>query len=466
MKPNKKASALTSVLTSDVTLPGGSPSALLTNEKLLEKLVSCRLLGEKTAYMDAMFIDTKIQELIPKCSPEFVANLVLKCRVEQKLRHTPIFMIVEMLQYEPHKKYVADLIPKVFTRLDMVTDFVAMYWAKNGRITIPHQAKKGIKVVLNNATEYQMGKYKMGGKEVKLPDVIKLVRPKAKSEAQSELFRKAVKGELATPDTWEVEISKNGNNAESWTRLIQENKLGGLAMFRNIANMRKVVVPKSVIEKGINTANTSMLLPLDFLKAATQNAEFERQIEDVMLKTFKDLPKLKGKTLLVVDVSGSMGSPLSLKSDFTRLDAAIALAMLAVNRCEEVVLVATAGIDIESEGKHVVIPYPMKGFGIAQQIKDTRNIIGRGGIFTRQCLEWCAKTVGTDYDRIIVISDSADCDRDNPVAKPFGKYNYIIDISSEALSVDYTFKSGKTVWTFAISGWSETFLDYIHRHEN
>lgn len=67
-----------------------------------------------------------------------------------------------------------------------------------------------------------------------------------------------------------------------------------------------------------------MLLPLDFLKTARMNPEFERDIEDSMLASYANLPKLPGKTLFIVDVSGSMSAPMSSKSDFTRYDAACA----------------------------------------------------------------------------------------------------------------------------------------------
>lgn len=58
-----------------------------------------------------------------------------------------------------------------------------------------------------------------------------------------------------------------------------------------------------------------MLLPLDFLKTARMNPEFERDIEDSMLASYANLPKLPGKTLFIVDVSGSMGAPMSSKSE-------------------------------------------------------------------------------------------------------------------------------------------------------
>ena len=37
-----------------------------------------------------------------------------------------------MCKYPEHKLFVADLLPKIITRADMLTDFLALYW-KDGK---------------------------------------------------------------------------------------------------------------------------------------------------------------------------------------------------------------------------------------------------------------------------------------------------------------------------------------------
>ena len=199
-------------------------------------------------------------------------------------------------------------------------------------------------------------------------------------------------------------------------------------------------------------------MPLDFLKANKMNPEFSRQIEDAMINSYANLPKLIGKTLFIVDVSGSMNSPMSAKSGFSRYDAACAMAMLAANQCEDYEIVCTAGNDSSRVGAHEHIPYPQKGFGIFKQISDTNRRIGYGGIFTRQCLEWWNdKFEGQKFDRIIVFSDSQDCDwPERRIPKPFGTYNYICDVSAHTKGVNY-----RGVWTAEISGFSEHFITFI-----
>lgn len=439
-------------------LAGGSGAlaARQSNVALLRRAVLANLLWEDIAYMDGVSVANEIKRLIPLCPAIDVYNIALEARLMQKLRHTPLFIAVEMCKYPEHKMFVQDLLPQIITRADMLTDFLALYW--NGKKKpICNQAKKGLAKAFHNFNEYKFAKYDRDA-TIKLRDVMFLCRPKPKNQYETELFKKVANRTLTPPETWEVLLSTGKDKKESWTKLITEGKIGGLAMLRNIANMRKASVDKKTIELGLEKLKSSMLMPLDFLKANRMNPEFSRQIEDAMINSYANLPKLKGKTLFIVDVSGSMEASMSAKSDFSRYDAACAMAMLATNQCEDYEIVCTAGNDCSLTGAHEHIPYPQKGFGIFKQIHSTNRRIGGGGIFTRQCLEWCNdKFKGQEFDRIIVFSDSQDCDLPaRRVPKPFGKHNYICDVSAHTKGVNY-----KGCWDAEISGFSEHFITYI-----
>ena len=439
-------------------LAGGSGAlaAKQSNTALLRRAVLANLLWEDVAYMDGMKVAEEIQRLIPLCPAIDVYNIALEARTMQKLRHTPLFIAVEMCKYPEHKMFVQDLLPQIITRADMLTDFLAIYW-KDGKKPIANQAKKGLAKAFHNFNEYKFAKYDRDA-AIKLRDVMFLCRPKPENQYEQDLFKKVADRTLATPETWEVLLSTGKDKKESWTKLITEGKIGGLAMLRNIANMRRANVDKKVINEGLEKLKSSMLMPLDFLKAFRMNPEFGRQIEDAMINSYANLPKLKGKTLFIVDVSGSMGARMSEKSDFTRYDAACAMAMLAANQCEDYEIVCTAGNDYTHTGAHRPVPYPQKGFGIFEQIREANRNIGYGGIFTRQCLEWCNnKFKGQKFDRIIVFSDSQDCDLpERRTPKPFGTYNYICDISAHTKGVNY-----RGTWDAEISGFSEHFITFI-----
>ena len=71
-------------------------AAAQTNIQYLRRAVLANLLWEDTFYMDGVSITNEIKRLIPLCDPKDVANLTIEARTMQKLRHTPLFLAVEM----------------------------------------------------------------------------------------------------------------------------------------------------------------------------------------------------------------------------------------------------------------------------------------------------------------------------------------------------------------------------------
>lgn len=436
----------------------GMNAATETNIQLLRRATLANLLWEDVAYMDGECVSDEIKRLIPLCYPTDVFNLAIEARHKQKLRHTPLFIAVEMCKHDGHRELVGKLLPQIITRADMLTDFLALYW-HDGKVTVCNQARKGLAEAFHNFDEYQFAKYDRNA-TIKLRDVMFLAHPKARNAEEQELFRKIANRDLPTPDTWEVALSAGENKKLTWERLIEEKKLGALAALRNISNMMRAGVEKKVISNAIQSISNTMLLPLDFYKSASLNKKFSRDIEKSMLKMYSHLPKIPGKTLFIVDVSGSMMCKISGTSVFSRLDVAGVMALLALLQCEDFELVVTAGDDNLRKHSSKWIQYPEKGFELIKTIQIEK--VGRGGIFTRQCLEWCKTTFADmNFDRIIVFSDSQDCDfPDKRIPKPFGKKNYICDVSAHTKGINY-----KGVWTAEISGWSEHFLTYIAAYE-
>lgn len=443
-----------------IRLAGGAgmAAAIQSNIALLRRVVLANLLWEDGAYVDGETTAAAIRRLIPLCNPEDVSALAEEARIVQKLRHTPLFIVAEMCKYEGTKPYVPEVLPRIITRADMLTDFLAIYWNKK-KTPIAKCAKKGLAAAFHNFNEYKLAKYDRNS-AIKLRDVMFLVHPRPRNEYETKLFAKITSRTLDVPETWEVMLSRGDDKKATWTTLINEGKIGGLAMLRNIRNMRQAGVDRKVIEKGLSELKSSMLLPMNFLQAADNNPEFKRQIEDAMIESYKSLPKLPGRTLFIVDVSGSMGARYSSKSEYNRLDAAAVMAMLASNQCEDFELVCTGGSDAASVHKTEHIKYPSRGFDIIDQIKTSARHLGGGGIFTRQCLDWCKANIGGEFDRIIIFSDSQDCDRNHTLPRPYGKYNYIVDVSSERRGINY-----KGIWTAEVSGFSEHFLTFIAGYE-
>jgi len=281
------------------------------------------------------------------------------------------------------------------------------------------------------------------------------------------LYGKLVAGTLQTPDTWETELSAGADKKETFERLMREEKLYALAFIRNLRNMEQSGVDAGLVREYAKHVPLDRVLPFRFISAARACPRWEPMIEDMMLRCVAKVEKLPGKTVLIIDVSGSMhGKQISQKSDLTRLDAAGALAILIREIAEDPVIYATAGSD--ERRKHATKQVPARrGFALGEIFAQMKmeSEIGHGGIFLTQCMDYVSEQEHGEAARVIVITDEQDCATgmnakcDPNAAEAFGDENYLINISAD--------KNGIGYGNFThISGWSEAIIDFIRTSES
>src|SRR3990167_5445110 len=287
--------------------------------------MSC-MLWEGSFYEDGQEIGKRISDLVHANKPEDVAAIAIEARGKMKLRHVPLLLIRELARHKDKSKIkIADVLSTVIQRADELCEFMAIYW-KDKKQPLSGQVKKGLAKAFQKFSAYDLAKYNRND-AVKLKDVLFLSHAKPKDEEQPEVWKKLIAGTLETPDTWEVSLSGGKDKKETWERLITENKLGGLAFLRNLRNMREAGLSKSVISSGLEKMKVDRILPFRFITAAIHNPQIESSIEPVMMRCLSIQEKLLGKTVLILDVSGSMKKMLSLKSEISRMESAAALAI-------------------------------------------------------------------------------------------------------------------------------------------
>ena len=443
---------------------GGSQSASISPLQQLRRSVMSCLLWEDEFYESSKTISARIAELVPQIDAENVAKMAIDARTNMKLRHVPLLLVREMARYKTHSSLVSSTLTEVIQRMDEIAEYVAIYW-KDGKCPLSAQSKKGLAEAFPKFSRYN-GARNMHLKPVSLRDVMRMVHPEPKDEEQAAWWKLLADGSLRideTTETWQYALSKNDGIAkkDKWERLIKEEKLGALDILRNIRNMEQEGIDERLISEAIARVNLSKVLPHQFLAAAKHNPKFENIIETAMLKTLESTSKLYGKTIFVVDVSGSMyDARISSKSEITRTDVANTLAMLLREVCETPVIYATAGNDRTEIHNTAIVP-PRRGFALTDYIYNQRNPLGGGGIFLKQVIDY-VKEKEKIADRIIVITDEQDCDHNkerSPLnAKPFGKHNYLINVASNKHGIGY----GE--WTH-IDGWSDYIIDYIRAIE-
>lgn len=458
---------------------GGAIASNINSEQMLRRQVMALMLWESGGETEK-----QIAALIPKCRPEFVAACAYEARTKMKLRHAPLFIVREMARHEGHKQLVGKLLPDVINRADEINEFLAIYW-KNGKCPISAQVKKGLAAAFKKFGPHALAKYNSQDKAIKMRDVMFMVHAKpadapgdkfTKHERKAQLAmpakkrRELTKGEklfadlinsdLKTADTWETNLSAGADKKETFERLMEEGKLGALAFIRNLRNMTESGIDRKTLREYGSKVNLEYVLPFRFLSAARQVPGLEDIIEPMMLRCLEGQPKLPGKTVLILDTSGSMHQRISAKSDLTRLDTAAALAILVREVCENVVIYCTAGSDSLRKHATMVIP-ARRGFALSDYITshEVRGKIGGGGIFLKQCLDY-VEMHEKSADRVITLTDEIDCDdKASPEkASAFGMNNYIINVATQANGIAYS------KFTH-INGWSEAVIDFIRALE-
>lgn len=316
-----------------------------------------------------------------------------------------------------------------------------MYWA-DGKTPISKQVKLGLGWALQKFDEYQLAKYNRGN-VIKLRDVMFMVHAKPRDEKQAELWKRFANNQLETPDTWEVALSSGADKKEEFERLLSKNNLGYMALLRNLRNMQQSGVPQEIVFKALQDgAVKSKALPFRYVAAARAVPAWEHEIDKAMIAAMGNMDKLKGRTIVLVDVSGSMADKLSAKSDLSRMDAAAALAVLVRGTSDEVRVFTFSNQVVEVASR--------SGMALIDAIKHSQP---NSCTYLAQAIH-ALKNHGVTGDRIIIITDEQSSDS---ITSPIGK-GYIINVATNKNGVGYG------DWTH-IHGFSESVIDYIHASE-
>lgn len=431
----------------------GAPAKRITPEQALRRSVLSCLLWEREFYEDGKSIAERIAENAAACSKETVAGLAVEARQVHGLRHAPLLLLLDLIRRGGPG--VADAIDATIRRADELGELVALYW-RDGRKMLPRQMRTGLGKAFTRFSEYQLAKYDRDG-PVKLRDVLFMSHAKPRDDAQAALFKRIADRELATPDTWEVALSGGADKKETFERLIREGKLGYLALLRNLRNMVEAGCDLDLVKEAIIARKgADLVFPFRYVAAARVVPQLEPVLDQALCEAVASGPRLAGKTIILVDVSGSMDAKLSAKSDLTRMDAAAALASV-VNGDVRMFSFSARGMvrngwNWQHDGRTrvlVEVP-PRRGMaGIDAIVRSQEH----GGTMLGQAVREANEL---PHDRLIVVTDEQSHD---PVPDPVAKHAYMVNVASARNGVGY----GK--WTH-LDGFSEAVIRFITEIEN
>lgn len=359
-KFNKAGVAPVNVTTTPNTVTyEGSPSFKLDHKMELYQTVVTTLFGESKFYEGKDERSDRITRLVRKCveggDAQFVANLAVYAREKMYLRSIPVFLTVtlakELRAVKNNDFNLRLLVARVIQRADEIREMFAAAEAifgdpKNNKTfkkVVPRALLKGIGDAFNKFDAYALKKYSGGKGSVKFSDVMRVVHPVPKDEAQSALFKQIMEDTLPAIDTWETKISGEGSTTENWQDIADSPKTGYMAKLRNLRNFTKHDVDMSKALEHLTNEKAvanSKQLPFRFYTAYRElggaclsrnswyyntpastevqgSPQLLAALEDAFDLSVANLPDLGDDTLIVVDQSGSMQSPISQKSTVT-----------------------------------------------------------------------------------------------------------------------------------------------------
>lgn len=343
----------------------GAKAYSLTPELDLYAAVVTTALADKF-YESADTRLERIRSLVAVCDPVFVAKLAIYAREQMYLRSIPVVLVAELARIHSGDSLVSKTVARVVQRADEITELLAYYQQSRSGTKklnkLSKQVQKGLASAFNRFSEYQFAKYDRQT-AVKLRDALFLVHPKAKDQAQQNVFDKIVSGSLAVPETWEVKLTQAGktgkNPADVWSELIFEDKLGYMAMLRNLRNIIEANVSSKTLEVVCKKlcdpveVRKSKQFPFRFLSAYEElqpilNPRTSMVLDALETAIGTSAENIEGfdaetSVFIACDVSGSMeGHTVSERSKVRIKNVGLILAMLLHRRCKAVMTGAFA----------------------------------------------------------------------------------------------------------------------------
>lgn len=413
-------------------------------------LAVTNMVGESTFYESAGDRDSRFRHLVRAVAiedPQWTAAFTNWLRTGANMRSASLVAAAEAVKgrldtgLHGHNRQIIDA---ALQRPDEPGEFLA-YWAVNFGRALPKPVKRGVADAVQRLYNGKaLLKYDTDSRGYRFADVLELVHaaPAADKPWQGDLFKLAIDrrhGRPVDPETltnntiraniklrddayadpavlldadrlreagmtWEDVLSLAGSKlpkAQLWEAIAPS--MGIMALIRNLRNMDEAGLPDDVaatIAARISDPETvakSRLFPYRFLSAykAAPSLRWGHALDKALSLSCANVPKLPGRTLVLVDTSGSMQGQVSAKSKIRHVDIAALFAVVLAHRGADVDLVGYA------DG-HFTHPLTWGG-SVLRDIAAFDRRIGSVGHGTETAAALQASFNG--HDRVVIISD-------------------------------------------------------------
>jgi len=399
--------------------------------------------------------DTRFAELVKKVAVEdldWISSMAGWLRSGANMRTASLVMGVEAVKARLDARLFegnAKLLNSVMQRADEPGEVIAYWRSKYGR-TLPEPVLKALKWSVSRLfNERSYLKWDSSARGMSFADILRIVHPDPVAVWQDKLFKAILDRsfgneadlegldvlkqnrlwrELVASDptckllldpgfiksaglTWEDVLSALGSKVNKkllWEAIIPS--MGYMALLRNLRNFDQAGVSDEVASEVIakltdpDEVERSRQMPMRFYSAykAAPSLRWGYALEKALEMTLKNIPKLKGRTLILVDSSGSMSESFSKDGSVHRWDAAVLFGVALARECADVDVVSfSSGY---WGGRRLTMNFPLvKGESLLSALKRWEKdgyFIG-GGTDTVMALQASYR----DHDRVVILTD-------------------------------------------------------------
>lgn len=371
----------------------GAPGYARNPQSELFLLAVSNMVGEKTFYESADTRDDRYTALVRQNSlsdPEWTTNFLRWLRTSANMRTASLVGAAEFARARLEAGQTGmsrQAIDAVLQRADEPGEFIA-YWHTHYGRKLPMPVKRGVAdAAARLYTEKAYLKWDSESRAMRFADVIQLAHVTPRSPWQSALFKYAIEDRLGiegrqvpdsllilrsnaalrqlTPAAARIALSASSDLGEPadllasagvtweavpslvdgpWTRELWEAMIPSMpfmALIRNLRNFDQAgVSDKIALGVAAKLADPEQVarsrqLPMRFLSAyrAAPSLRWAYPLEQALDVSLSNIPELTGRTLILVDTSGSMEEGFSKDGTLKRWDAATVFGLALARRC-------------------------------------------------------------------------------------------------------------------------------------
>lgn len=415
-------------------------------ESELFVMAASYLAGEGSFYESAQVREDRFVALVHDVmatNPGFVARLAPYLRHELKIRSASVVLAAEYVAAGGERgRRVVDA---VLARGDEPAEMIGYWHSRHGR-KLPMAVKRGVAdAAVRLYNERSALRYDGVGRGIRMADVIELTHPRPRDAAQNALFawlldrrhhndavadpkvlpmlaaseelvatpmdaRRALLDErgpaalAAAGTSWERLSGwlPGGMDAAAWEAVIPS--MGVMALVRNLRNFDE----RGISSAAVNTVLRRITDPAEVAKArlfpyqvwaAYRHApsdNWKRALGTTLELTTQNIPVLD-RTLVVIDMSGSMQAPVATRSAMSRVEVAAVMAATTAKR--------SSGTDIVIFGNTHRAVKLRRGVSVLGAVDKLTRLLGSVGHATYGHTAIAAHFNPRKHDRVVLFTD-------------------------------------------------------------